>query len=66
MKRRGFTTVADLADMLYLDRESDVLSWVCLPVAFRPAKSAKLKLDYYLALCDLEWNKGTQTYESTI
>lgn len=62
MKRRGITTVAELADKLYLNPESDTLSWMCLPNAFRHAKSNMQNLRYLLVLCNLEWDKEERTY----
>jgi len=62
MKRRGFTTIAELADKLYLDPNSDVLSWMCFPTAFRPTKDSARDLAYLLALCNLEWDRDKRAY----
>lgn len=62
MKRRGITTVAELADKLYLNPKCEELSWVCVPNAFRHTRSAGRDLKYLLVLCDLEWDKDTRTY----
>jgi len=61
LRKRGITSVPDLADKIYLDPSDETLSYLCLPAAFR----SPISLSYLLALCGLEWDRKTNSYKPT-